>query len=140
MASNLKTCIRIRSKAQVNELKFHGHLCCGPSLEAIVTPWCPLVPQLAPPPRHSVPYMQMHLMKESRSDTVDGIYQIYKDRDKLEVLFIIAREEQQQPFSTPDLRFRIIYISRRYKKDVLELAEKASDLEVTVNITESKNE
>ncbi|XP_019859025.1 PREDICTED: uncharacterized protein LOC109587232, partial [Amphimedon queenslandica] len=131
--------IRIRPKAQVNELKFHGHFCCGPSLEAIVTPWCPLIPQDAPPP-HSVPYMQMHLMKESRSDTIDGIYQIYKDRDKLEVLFIIAREEQQQPFSPPDLRFRIIFISRRHKKDVLELAEKGHDLEVTVNITESKNE
>uniref|UniRef100_A0A1X7TES8 Uncharacterized protein n=1 Tax=Amphimedon queenslandica TaxID=400682 RepID=A0A1X7TES8_AMPQE len=131
--------IRIRSKAQAKELKYHGYFCCGPSLEAIVTPWCPLIPQDAPPP-HSVPYMQMHLMKESRSDTVDGIYQIYKDRDKLEVLFIIAREEQQQSFSPPDLRFRIIFISRRHKNDVMELAEKGSDLEVTVNITESKNE
>lgn len=136
------TDIRIRSKAQAKELKCHGHFCCGPSLhvsEAIVTPWCPLIPQDAPPP-HSVPYMQMHLMKESMNDTVDGIYQIYKDRDKLEVLFIIAREEQQQSFSPPDLCFRIIFISRRHKKDVLELAEKAGDLEVTVNISESKNE
>uniref|UniRef100_A0A1X7TDW9 Uncharacterized protein n=2 Tax=Amphimedon queenslandica TaxID=400682 RepID=A0A1X7TDW9_AMPQE len=140
MASNRKTYIRIRSKAQAKELRFHGYFCCGPSLEAIVTPWCPLIPQDAPPP-HSVPYMQMHLMKESTSDTVDGIYQIYKDKDKLEVLFIIAtREEQQQPFSPPDLRFRTIYISRRHRKDVLELVEKGHDLEATLNITESKSE
>uniref|UniRef100_A0A1X7UCC5 Uncharacterized protein n=1 Tax=Amphimedon queenslandica TaxID=400682 RepID=A0A1X7UCC5_AMPQE len=139
MASDLKTYIRIRSKAQAKWLRFHGYFCGGPSLKAIVTPWCPFIPQDAPPP-HSVPYMQMHLMKESRSDTIDGIYQIYKDRDKLEVLFIIAREEQQQPFSPPDLRFRIIYISRRHKKDVLELAEKGHDLEATLNITESKSE
>ena len=140
--------ISIRSKAQGTELRRHGHFCCGPSSpnrkaaiasRAIVTPWCPLIPQDAPPP-HSEPYMQMHLLKESRSETIDSIYQIYKDKDKLEVLFIIAREEQQQPFSPPDLRFRIIFISRKYKKDIEELVEKATDLEATLNITEPKSQ
>ena len=102
--------------------------------EVAVTPWCCLVPEGEPPP--STPYFQLHKLSESRGETVERVYQRYKEKANLKALFIIADDSIGNHHKLKQIKdppFLIVIIpTEKYKKKTKNLVQDASGLEATV--------
>ncbi|XP_019850750.1 PREDICTED: uncharacterized protein LOC109581243 [Amphimedon queenslandica] len=126
--------IKIRAQALAKEVDLLvGSKFCWPRNDCIL-PWCPLVTMDTsgtPPP--STSYM---LLYKTEGESIDGIYNKYKDDAHLEALFIVSGDSYEPLASNSlqphDLSFLISIIPGKFQNKVLSLAHNTKYLEASV--------